>query len=216
MSLPLFYYPTTFLMVDDEKIFQDALISQFSKERGIKSFQDANKCVDFLKHYKSVLCNKDFLYAASEDEKDDLLHSNGVTINLNALMTLLNNPKRYEDISVAILDYHMPQMDGLTLAKHFPKESIQKILLTGNATESDTIKGFNDGLINRFVQKGQEDTFKKLSRYVQDLERRYFEEHSKALLAYLEVPHKLPASDPVFIDFFESFIEDNDIIYSND
>lgn len=110
-----------------------------------------------------------------------------------------------------VLDYQMPEMSGIELGEHLQNTPIQKILLTGNACDLKAIESFNHNIIQKYIQKGSNNTRYNLLAYIKELSIIFFSNFTKPLLNYLETERKTPLSDPVFIDFFENFCEKNDI-----
>ena len=91
----------------------------------------------------------------------------------NALQRL-TDPKRFELYSTLIVDYDMPEMTGLDLCRKLAGRPINRILLTGKADESHAVEAFNQGLIHRFVRKGDPDVGERINRYLGELGWDYF------------------------------------------
>ncbi|MFN7097229.1 MAG: hypothetical protein ACK4PR_06695 [Gammaproteobacteria bacterium] len=206
-TLPLFYYPNSWVWVDDDKTLLETMALFFGKKNTIKSFQSARTCLNFLQQYKSPLSHQNFLISNKQDLSYGTLQHTPVDFDITILANLANFPERYHEITVIVIDYNMPEMDGYSLAKVIQQLPIQKILLTGKAQENEAINGFNHNLIHRFVQKGIETMKEMLSIYLKELTLQYFQQLTLPLLSYLETESKLPLTDSIFIDFFETYCE---------
>lgn len=210
-TLPLFYYPSKWLWVDDDPILLNTMTHVFGEKNQVEPFQSSQVCLNFLKNYKSPLSQESFLKSSKGDESYGILQHTPVDFDITMIAGLANNPKRHEEITVMIIDYNMPELDGFSLAKAIQSLPIQKILLTGKAQESQAIEAFNHNLIHRFIQKGELEMVNKLSTYLEELSLCYFQKLTWPLLSYLETEAPLPLSDPIFIDFFEDYCEKNKV-----
>jgi CheY-like chemotaxis protein len=211
-NLPLFYYPTTWVYVDDDNNLLQAMGLALNQSNDVKLFQSPKKCLDFLIHYQSPLEKHSFLKSMTHDENYGLLQWSPVDFDVTRLAKLIEDKNRHSEVTVIVIDYHMPEMDGFTLAQKIQKLPIQKIMLTGDKQENKAIEGFNKNLIQRFLQKGVDNLAIKLLHYLKELSTQYFRNISSPLLSYLETDGKLPLSDPIFIDYFETYIEENNIV----
>lgn len=209
--LPLFYYPTTWIYVDDDKNMLKSMEYVLSEFNSVKLFTSPIECLDFIKNHKNPLENYSFLESITTDENHGVLHHTPIDFDLSTLVNILDNTARHEEITAMIIDYNMQKIDGLSLAEqcyHFPAK---KLLLTGKAKDNDAIDGFNRNLINRYLQKFGEDMEENLVSYLQSLTLQYFQDVTSSLFSYLETENKLPLSDPIFIDFFKKYCEQNKI-----
>jgi CheY-like chemotaxis protein len=210
-TLPLFYYPSKWLWIDDDATLLNSMAHVFGKQNTVHPFQSPESCLNYLNKYEPLLIQKNFLQSSIDDENYGSLQCTPVDFNITSLVNLANNPERYNEITVMVIDYNMPEMDGFSLAQATRHLPVQKILLTGKAQETQAIDGFNSSLIHRFVQKNEADLFKKLSTYLKELSFRYFQQISLPILSHLEAETQLPLSDPIFIDFFENYCEQHQI-----
>lgn len=83
-------------------------------------------------------------------------------------------PKKFETVSVAVIDLNMPDVDGLMICRALRRRPVRTILLTGNATERVALQAFNEGLIDRFVSKHEPNLIDSISQHVRDLQNAYF------------------------------------------
>src|SRR5437868_247226 len=130
--LPLFYYPSTCLWVDDDKSLLGSMSTFFGNKKRIRFLNSGSECINFLKNYKSPLNRHRLLEVNSEDEYYGLSQRLPMDVDLSKLNSLIEDQTKYDEVTVMILDYNMPKMNGFELAAHLQEHSIPKILLTGN------------------------------------------------------------------------------------
>uniref|UniRef100_E6QVP6 Response regulator containing an atypical phosphorylation pocket n=1 Tax=mine drainage metagenome TaxID=410659 RepID=E6QVP6_9ZZZZ len=83
--------------------------------------------------------------------------------------------------SVLVIDYAMPQMDGLAFCQAIQDMPFKKILLTGQADEKIAIEAFNNSLIDRYIKKSEPDALERLETGIARLQKDFFIEQSRTL-----------------------------------
>lgn len=210
-TLPLFYYPSTWLYIDDDKTLLKSMMFVFQEHNYTKLFQSPLSCVDFLNTYQSPLSKHIFLKSITDDENYGVLQHTPINFDITMIAKLANDPHRHNEVTAMIIDYNMPEMDGFELAQNCNHLPIQKLLLTGKAKPEQGIVGFNNNLIHRFIKKNEIEWEEKLIANLKELTLQFFREKTTSLLSYLETENKLPLSDKIFIDFFEKYCEQHNI-----
>ena len=193
--LPLFYYPTTWVCVDDDTLITRSVGNALSGINHVTCFQSAQECIDFLEHYTPLLSQYVFFRPDTQSERYGMLEHSNVNFNVTDIAKLADMPERHQEITAIMLDYRMPGMDGLTLAEKYRDLAIPKILLTGVAKPEEAIEGLNDHLIRCFIHKGDSELFYKLSTHLRKLSYEYFQLKSLPLLAHLEADTALALSE---------------------
>ena len=110
-AIPLFYYPTTCIYVDDDKTFLQCMPMAFENIARSKLFSSAKACIDFLGSYKTTLSFNHFLKSNCDDEHYGVLHHTPTDFDITAVAELSNNPARHDEITAMVIDYHMPEMN---------------------------------------------------------------------------------------------------------
>ena len=211
-ALPLFYFPSSCIWVDDDSLFLEAIKVGLGQTMTIVPFQQPEKAIEFVHQYQSPLAKYHFIKSNQSDETHGMLDSAPMNFDVTTIAKLAEDPDRHHEISIVGIDYNMPIMDGFELATHLKELPAAKIMLTGNTQERKVIEGFNSGLINRFVEKAAVDMLSTLSSYIHELSLDYFQTLSAPLTKYLETDTLLPQTDPVFIEFFTQFCERHAIV----
>jgi len=91
----------------------------------------------------------------------------------------LFNPRRFDLVSVLVIDYDMPGMSGLTLCRRLAHLPCKKLLLTGLGDLEMAVQALNDDLIDMYLPKSQPDLEVQLARAVRRLQRRYFADSAR-------------------------------------
>lgn len=210
-SLPLFYYPSTISWVDDDALFLKAASQFFNEHSATQTFNCPNKCLNFFKSYQIPFSNLPLLHACVDHEYYETAHHAPVDFNVTALQTVHDETSRKQEISVMIVDYGMSAMNGIELCRQLRNYPIKKILLTGEADSNDAVTAFNDNTIDRFLRKDSKTLVADLQNYIATLTQQYFRDRTAPLLSHLEAGYRLPLSDPIFIEFFQTWCNKNDI-----
>lgn len=210
MIQPLFYFPTTFLGIDDNPQALKALGIIFSKNP-LQTYLNPKEALNFLQHYRSPLSLIPFLRATIDSEDSDLIDHCPTDFNVLKIADMVEYANRFQEISVCVIDYNMPELNGLDVCRLLKESPIKKILLTGEGDYREAVAAFNEGLIHAFIRKDSPTLQEELTTTAQKLTEQYFFERSQVLLANLETKEPLPLSDPKFIQFFEQWRKDNAI-----
>ncbi|HLB56967.1 MAG TPA: hypothetical protein VJK30_06545 [Coxiellaceae bacterium] len=210
-NLPLFYYPGTWIYVDDDKTLLGCMSLAFDENAHSKTFSSPNRCVEFLNHYQSPSSQQHFLQCNNNDESHGILQHTPIDFDITKIANFADEKHRYEEITAMLIDYHMPEMNGFSLSQACGHLPVNKILLTGKTEDEKVINGFNQNYIQRYIQKGSDNLEENVIKQLKELSFGYFQKITAPLLAYLEVENLLPLSDPIFIDFFLNFCQQNNI-----
>src|SRR3990167_1410628 len=201
LTLPIFYHPSTTLWVDDDSLFLQA-VSQLFNPGHLKTFNHPADCLNFMAAYKAPSSNITFLRGAVEDERYELARHAPVDLNVASIYQAHTSQTRRDEISVIIVDHNMTDMTGIALCEKLKHHPAKKILITGQTSHDTAIEAFNDGIIDKFINKASENLVPEIYKYHEELLFNYFQEVTTPLLSHLEADMKLPQSDPAFICFF--------------
>lgn len=203
--IPCCYHPTTVVMIDDDARFLKFASLKIESNNNLvtKTFADPISAADFLiKQYKP----KTFLEFCLDNPEEQSRDHRNIDFDIRAIRQELYNPYRFDEIFIVVVDYVMPNMNGLELCKQLQHRYVKKILLTGEADEKIAIDGFNKGLIHKFIRKDMPDALEQLNQAIQELLWKSFQEQSEVIVNTLSFHPEHPPScldDPIFVDFFE-------------
>ena len=178
-KIPLCFYPTQIVFVDDNPEFLDALATTFSKQFNIKTFNNTASALEYINEYQR---EADLV---AQDEKPKLQGDSDTWVK--QVLTHKNvkrfDEMRVKEVSVLIVDYSMPDINGIEFCEKIKNPAIKKILLTGYATPADAINAFNDNVIHYYLKKNDLNMLQDLEAAINRLQHAYFNELSSSLKA---------------------------------
>lgn len=176
-KIPLFFYPAQIVFVDDSASFLSSIELVFCKQFNVKLFSDARLALDYIN------TRKPSVHPAASTSPLDL---SGDSEKWVKQVLTHSNLKRFDqeramDISVLVVDYEMPNINGIELCSKINNPAIKKILLTGHATPSDAVAAFNDNTIHYYINKSDENMIDRLSDAISRLQTNYFQDLSSSI-----------------------------------
>lgn len=167
-QLPCIYLPTQVVMVDDNISFLENIRLIIHDYKNVILFSNPIAAISSLLAYDSLFDGSDFMLNLDGDEIDE---DNAFLVNYGRFPELINST---HEISVLIVDYSMPEMNGIDFLNQIKSLKAKKILLTGEADNQIAVNAFNQGLIDRFIVKGGDKVNETLCDYVTELKQQYF------------------------------------------
>lgn len=200
-TMPIFYYNSTVMLVDDDEMFTRALSNILRDKYITKSFNNPKVGLAYYQNKDSLYASCSLLKPDTGHDRYDAINYVPVGLNIADLQRLNANPARKDEISVLIVDYDMPEMNGVELCRRLAGYSVKKILLTGMATISIAIDALNKGEIDCYLTKGSEKLAEEIHYHVNMLMNKYYSDLTAPLLSHLEADNKLALSDPKFVEY---------------
>jgi hypothetical protein len=104
-------------------------------------------------------------------------------------------------------------MNGIDFCEKIDNPHIQKIILTGAASEKTAVTAFNAKSIDFFLQKNDPGVLGKLENLLVQMQEKYFQSLTSPIMNVIsyDPPHGLAITDPVFIEFFQNLIKEKNI-----
>lgn len=204
-------FPTTLLVLDDDQYFLKAI--KYALSDKYKSI-----CTDDINYAGDILTkNREWTKLLLQEGVSQIyLHEEptlfSVGMNVSLLKEQVHNSNRFRHIAIVIIDYDMPEKNGLEFVRSLEDSQIKIIMLTGKAQQSTVIQAFNQKEIHRYVSKGNPDYLKILLQYIDELQDEFFFDFSKFILDSMkESKHKI-FENKSFINLFNKTIRENEII----
>lgn len=202
-KIPLYFYPTQIVFVDDNPEFLETLTLAFSGQFSVKSFDNTDAALKYINEYQREA------KLVANDEKPKLQGDSDAWVK--RVLTHQNikrfDEMRVKEVSVLVVDYSMPTMNGIEFCENIKNSAIKRILLTGFATPSEAVKAFNNNTIHYYLKKNDENMLKELEEAIQQLQHAYFNELSSSLKAEAIDSETPFFADPQLARYFEDTCE---------
>ena len=153
VSQPI-WHPVSVVFLDDNEDFLRALQGVF-RERALNHFfSKPQAALDFtLSRHRRAPRLRMAGTNLSEIERA------GNALGTDALI----DETRFEAIAAVVVDYDMPDIDGIRFLGSIGEVECTKILLTGAAGYREAVEAFNAGLIDVYLRKTEADLPRKLA-----------------------------------------------------
>ena len=204
-SLCPFYYPTTAVFVDDDADFLVNLSLQLDQGLAYQlsaSPRDALRDINVAGTQKPLYKRCLSPYRDYPDKQPFGNSRQVFVLDLGMISEEVHNAQRFSEVSVAVVDYDMPEMNGLEFCHSIENPYVKKILLTGKADEKTAVDAFNQGIIDQFIMKSDAAAAGKLNAIIAKLQHVYFEDIAATFIKCLAVNSPDFLGDPRFGEFF--------------
>ncbi len=162
MSLPIYHHPSLTVLIDDSDSFLKSLSFQLDPALASKSFHDTRTAIDWLDQQEGGDEAHDSTLHASYDTYPNSHEECNVAFDIEQIHRISFQRQRFMTPSVLVVDYSMPQMNGVQLCEALRHLPCKKILFTGVADEKVAVDAFNRGLIDRYIKKSDDDALDQL------------------------------------------------------
>ena len=195
-----YFFPTTVVFVDDNPKFLRSLALELPEDLAYQSFETAEAGLERVNRSpaRQPLWQRCFSQHGPESTSSEKL----IHLDLTQIELEISNRERFSEVSVVVVDFDMPVMDGLEFCRRIRDPRIRKVLFTGVADEKVAVQAFNAGIIDRFIIKSQPDAVEAVRRAVIELQQHYFEAISETLRATLMLDPPPFLTDPAVAGLF--------------
>lgn len=178
MHLPVYTHPTLTVLIDDSDSFLKSMAFQLDPMLSRKTFHDTSAALAWLRREPVDAA----LPLHANFDTQNLAHDQcNVAVDIDRIYHISGQRQRFAIPSVLVIDYSMPQMNGLEFCQAVRDLPCKKILFTGAADEKVAVGAFNRGLIDRYIQKGDADALDALEREIVALQQEFFAQQSETL-----------------------------------
>lgn len=213
MKMPIIYYPIKVLFIDDDQDLLELYNNKYKINYNVKTLSDPIEALKILntQHPLDIGIidkNIDLNEIELTDNEGELIIKRLI---LNNMLPFIKKKSKYNQIGIIVADYRMPEINGIDLFKKIKDKTIKKILLTGEYDLSGAVDSLNNKIIDCYINKGEEDTMKSITSFLEAFQIEYFNDLTDKLIGDL-VPEHLPfLSDEKFIKFFKNKIEEHKV-----
>lgn len=182
MTIAPYHHPTTIVFADDNQRYLKSLLLRLPADLSYYAFTKPEPAEAFLLSQQDLpsLPSRCVVPSLNADKQPML------TFDLNQVEQEINDPRRFARLSVAVIDYAMPNVDGIELCRRIKHLDVKKLLLTGVADEKLAVAAFNEGIIDRYVRKGQGDPLNDSLSHIYDLADAYFDQYTQQLSSAIQ------------------------------
>jgi CheY-like chemotaxis protein len=181
MPVPVYHHPSLTVLVDDSASFLRSLAFQLDPSLPRKAFHDACRAIDWVRQQSQEMPAPEASILAKVDTYPAVAQQHATGLNLDEVCRISSRPIRFMTPTVLVVDYSMPQMNGIEFCEALSDLPCKKILLTGIADQNVAVAAFNRGLIHRYIRKNDDDALQHLGDEILALQRDYFSSRSEML-----------------------------------
>lgn len=196
-----FIFPTQVALVDDDQNFLEGISLMLSSKFNHKLFSSAIAGLDYLNtaHQHTEILERCYAsYKTGPLASDSLTH-----IDINKLHQEVMNPQRFNTVSTLVIDYSMPEMNGLEFLSSLKNPFVKKILLTGKGDTDMAVNAFNSQLIDQFIDKHDPNLKCRLNEALDVFQDQYFRNSFKIVTdQILANNHDGFIANPEFQNYF--------------
>jgi CheY-like chemotaxis protein len=201
--------------VDDDLKFAKSFSLWLDQSYPCKEFTKPHEALNYIK----ALAHNPFInHCVMQSEELDADERN-VKVNIRAIHQEVFNQERYKELSVVVVDYNMPEMNGIEFCRQLAGiPNIKKLMLTGEADNSIAVEAFNNGLIDKFIKKDSNSSMslhQNVLNAVYELQLKYFLDLSRPVIDSMRnSPEKMPAcfNDPEFASWLYEFLKQHKFV----
>ncbi|MCZ6641913.1 MAG: hypothetical protein O7F71_10085 [Gammaproteobacteria bacterium] len=206
IKLAPYFHPTTVCFVDDNESFLRSLDLDLPAGWAYRTFVDPLEALSYLneKPPRAPLAERCF---SVDDANHSLIH-----VDFNLIEQEINFRERFRQISVVVVDYSMPSINGLDFCDQVTDPYIRKVMLTGVADEKVAVEAFNAGLIHRFIPKNHPKALETIINFVNELEQEYFSQYRAPLQSSLAINPPGFLVDEAVAVWFHALIDSEHVV----
>lgn len=164
------------MMVDDNLPFLENIQEKLSNT--FECIYNANpvEALDVIKKNHSKYYPMTLIHESKNDRLEDYVDTDDyITCSISSVRDIFNSNHLSDLISVVIVDYSMPELNGIQFATAMRDLPVKIILLTGEADNEIAVDAFNEQVINGYIQKDSKDLVKKITKMTSLLMQKYFD-----------------------------------------
>ncbi len=192
LSLSPYFHPTTVVLVDDNEAFLHSLALEMPAAMAFHGFSNADSALDFMNEPCDLPPLVDRCFTL--DRKNDT--EAVIRLDLGLIEQEIKHLERFRRVSVVLVDYAMPYVDGLEFCERLRDPYARRALFTGVADEKLAVEAFNAGLIHRYLPKQAATAAEAVIAFIGELEREYFNQYLARLKTTLALSPPAVLVDP--------------------
>jgi CheY-like chemotaxis protein len=184
MSFPLFQRPGSIVFLDDDPDYLEMLALVLPRNWHVRLLASPRHCIETLRAEPPAWEADAWQQQLMVDE-----WRAGKPLVPQMLQYWAKATDRYALTRVCVVDFSMPEMDGLQVLSELAEWPGARVLLTGQADEQVAVNAFNRGLIEQFIAKQMPDMSRHLVQVMQRLLSTPHPRHAQIWRATLKPEH---------------------------
>ena len=212
MGIRPFYYPTTVAIIDDSPDFLVNLSLNLDPMLAFRVFDSPSATLAALNSEHASAPGPERFFSVYQQREEHSFDHHVIDLNMSRIHREVFNDKRFERYSVVVVDYEMPEIDGLEFCRRIAHSPVRKILLTGKADEKVAVQAFNAGIIDRFILKQDPDATALLQETIREMQEVYFQNIERMMEDALNIGPLHFLRDPFFAELFRKICAELKIV----
>ncbi len=173
--IPLIYHPSSVLILDDSESFINSLSLRLPNNVPYCLSTQPSQALQILKANQEIVTFEPNKIVSESFEHFDYREDKATLhVDYGKFSVSLTNSKRFNLFSCLIVDYTMPEMNGLEFLAKIKEWPIEKIMLTGTVDEKMALEAHNQDLVNLFYMKDSSQVINEIIDALAALQHRYF------------------------------------------
>lgn len=203
-TMPYFHHPIKVIFLDDNRQFLDALDLEFGEKFDMLTFTESEEALRAITKHGQYITNN--VFKITNDVNNDTTTERVIGFEVNNLLSRIYDKTRFDEAAILVVDYEMPDINGIDFCHKLKETKIFKIMLTAEADKDIAIKAFNDGVIHKFILKTNEELHSELALAIQELTRGYFRNVLNNIInAHNHLTNAL-FSNPLYLQLFSGVV----------
>ncbi len=175
-----FYHPIKVIFLDDSRSFLDALDLEFGTQLNMLTITNPDTVIQTIDNHSQNITKS--VFKLMNDVDTDTTTNRVIGFEVSNMLSLIYDKIRFDHVAILVVDYEMPDINGIEFCQKLKERKIFRIMLTAEADKDTAIKAFNNGLIDKFILKTSEELYSEITLAVQELTHRYFKEISNSII----------------------------------
>lgn len=175
-----FHHPIKVIFLDDNRAFLDAIDLEFATQINLQTLTNAEAAFKAVDNHSQNITKS--VFKLMNDVNVDAISDHVINFKIINLLNHIYDKTRFDHVAVLVVDYEMPDINGIDFCKKLKESKIFRIMLTAEADKDIAIKAFNNGLIDKFILKTSQELYSEITLAVHELTRRYFRELSYSVI----------------------------------
>jgi CheY-like chemotaxis protein len=195
LKIPAFFFPTTVLILDDDKHFSRLIKMMLGEYFNIETFSNPEELKPFI-HKNAVLM-------------EETISNYFPLSSPNKVKAFLERGRSHNLASIWITDYQLDYKTGIEVLEELNPPFVQRILMSNYVDQTIVNNAYKHKTIHAYLPKLDKDFINKLRPTIQEMQEQFF-------INYCEQIYELPLRhsklcDKTFANFMKKIIKKYDI-----